>query len=187
MCNQRQRTILYYPIFCSLLFIVQLFAQDAQQKNVPDNILWYKQPATEWVEALPIGNGRLGGMVFGKTDYERVQLNEESLWTGSATVTDKSNAYKYLPEVRRLLFEGKYAEAQKITERDMMAEETWNMYQSLGDLYFKINHTGEISDYTRECNLQARIFFKPNRSNNRHPVHEHQTKCIIHIGKTCAQ
>jgi alpha-L-fucosidase 2 len=120
-------------------------------------VLWYKQPAAEWVEALPIGNGRLGGMVFGKTDYERVQLNEESMWSGSRTVTDKPDAYKYLPQVRRLLFEGKYAEAQLITERDMMAEGTWNMYQSLGDLYFKINHSGEISDYRRELNLNEAI------------------------------
>jgi alpha-L-fucosidase 2 len=126
-------------------------------------VLWYNKPATEWVEALPIGNGRLGGMIFGKTDYERVQLNEESMWSGSPTVTDKPDAYKYLPEVRRLLFEGKYAEAQTITERDMMTEGTWNMYQSLGDLYFKINHSGKVSEYRRELNLDdaiARVSYK---------------------------
>ena len=126
-------------------------------------ILWYTKPADQWVEALPIGNGRLGGMVFGRIDYERIQLNEESMWSGGRTVTDKPDAYKYLPEVRRLLFEGKYTEAQKITERDMMTEGTWNMYQSLGDLYFKLNHSDNISDYRRELNLDeaiARVSYK---------------------------
>jgi alpha-L-fucosidase 2 len=157
MCNQRRRTILYCPIFCSLLLITPLLPQNAQPKNASANILWYKQPATEWVEALPIGNGRLGGMIFGKTDYERIQLNEESMWSGSRTVTDKPDAYKYLPEVRRLLFEGKYAEAQKIAEHDMMTEGTWNMYQSLGDLYFKLGHSDTISEYRRELNLDEAI------------------------------
>jgi len=162
LCKHR-RTILCCPILFSLIFLSSLFPQNAKPKNTPANILWYKQPATEWVEALPVGNGRLGGMVFGKTDYERVQLNEESMWSGSRTVTDKPDAYKFLPQVRRLLFDGKYAEAQKITERDMMIEPTWNMYQSLGDLFFKINHTGKISDYRRELNLDeaiARVTYK---------------------------
>ena len=138
-------------------------SNDIQHSTTGHSLLWYTKPADQWVEALPIGNGRLGGMVFGKIDYERVQLNEESMWTGSRTVTDKPGAYKYLPEVRRLLFEGKYAEAQKITERDMMAKETWNMYQSLGDLYFKIDHSDTISNYRRELDIDqaiARVSYK---------------------------
>jgi len=154
-------SFIYLP--SSLLSKEPLKLLEKSSTTAMPNTLWYKQPANEWVEALPIGNGRLGGMVFGRTDYERIQLNEESMWSGSRTVTDKPDAYKYLPEVRRLLFEGKYAEAQKITERDMMTEGTWNMYQSLGDLYFKINHSDEISDYRRELNLDeaiARVSYK---------------------------
>jgi len=151
-------------IFHPDLFSQKIFAsKDIQSNKTITNILWYNKPADQWNEALPIGNGRLGGMVFGKTDYERVQLNEESMWSGSRTVTDKPDAYKYLPEVRRLLFDGKYAEAQKIAEHDMMTEGTWNMYQSLGDLYFKINYSGEISDYRRELSLDeaiARVTYK---------------------------
>jgi alpha-L-fucosidase 2 len=155
--------------FSNLILPYSLLSQGLHHSNkVQSNIsnpylLWYTKPADQWNEALPIGNGRLGGMVFGKTDYERIQLNEESMWSGSRTVTDKPDAYKYLPQVRRLLFEGKYAEAQTITERDMMTESTWNMYQSLGDLYFKINHSDEISDYRRELNLDeaiARVSYK---------------------------
>jgi alpha-L-fucosidase 2 len=155
--NQHRRIFFFSIFLYSGLFLVPLLAQDTRRQRVPDNILWYKEPAKEWNEALPIGNGRLGGMVFGKTDYERVQLNEESMWSGSRTVTDKPDAYKYLSEVRRLLFDGKYKETQELTESKMMAEGTWNMYQSLGDLYFKINHLGEISDYRRELNLDEAI------------------------------
>jgi alpha-L-fucosidase 2 len=155
---------LQLAVFHPNLFSQKILAsKDIHSSKTNTNILWYNKPADQWNEALPIGNGRLGGMVFGKTDYERVQLNEKSMWSGSRTVTDKPDAYKYLPEVRRLLFEGKYTEAQKITERDMMTEGTWNMYQSLGDLYFKINYSGEISDYRRELNLDeaiARVSYK---------------------------
>lgn len=128
--------LLFLPILPMHIFGGECLPFSDFPSDTPNRLsLWYDKPATEWVEALPIGNGRLGGMVFGKTDYERIQLNEESMWSGSRTVTDKPDAYKYLPQVRRLLFDEKYAEAQTITERDMMAEGTWNMYQTLGDSY----------------------------------------------------
>ncbi|HPR62571.1 MAG TPA: glycoside hydrolase N-terminal domain-containing protein, partial [Prolixibacteraceae bacterium] len=76
------------------------------------NVLWFEQPAKQWDNALPIGNGRLGAMVFGQTAYERVQLNEESVWTGGRNqYTDKDDAYKILPQIRQLLFDGEYAKA----------------------------------------------------------------------------
>jgi alpha-L-fucosidase 2 len=137
------------------------------QANLPGYLsLWYNKPAEQWTEALPIGNGSLGGMIFGGIGEERVQLNVKSLWSGSRTVTDKPGAASYLPQVRRLLFEGKYAEAQRMTEENMMAEGTWNMYQSLGDLYFKINQSGEISNYRRELNLDEAIARVSYRSGN---------------------
>lgn len=138
--------------FLFLTIIILTFSISAQ------NILWYKQSAKDWNEALPVGNGRLGGMVFGRVDVERIQLNEESIWTGSpGQITDKPDAYKYLPEVRKLLFEGKYAEAQEITERDIMAEGTWNMYQMLGNLYLRFDSKGKIENYKRELNLHEAI------------------------------
>ena len=70
-------------------------------------VLWYRQPAREWIEALPIGNGRMGAMVFGKPDHERIQLNDNTLWDGHPQDTTNPEALKHLPEVRRLLFEGK--------------------------------------------------------------------------------
>lgn len=122
------------------------------------NILWYQQPAKDWNEALPIGNGRLGAMIFGGVDSERLQLNEESVWTGQpGQVQDKKDAYKYLPKVRQLLFEGKYAEAQEITEKEMMSEGTWNMYQMLGNLHLNFRHDGEVSNYKRELDLDSAL------------------------------
>lgn len=141
------KKLISFPFF-TLILSLSAFSQ---------NLLWYDQPAKVWEEALPIGNGRLGAMVFGNVDYERVQLNEESLWTGSHTLTDKPDAYKYLPEVRRLLFEGKYAEAQEITEKNMMSEGTWNMYQTLGDLFLSLHNDGEVREYRRELSLDEAI------------------------------
>lgn len=133
----------------SLILSNQLFAQDK---------LWFEQPAGKWDEALPIGNGRLGGMVFGGTNYERVQLNEESVWTGSRyQYTDKPDAYKVLPEIRQLLFDGEYAAAQQLCKNEFMGFNNWNMYQTLGDLFLKTNHGENIKDYTRELDLNRAI------------------------------
>jgi hypothetical protein len=74
--------------------------------------LWSDRPATNWHEAFPLGNGRLGAMVFGGVELERLQLNEESVWSGSPQDAENPDSIKYLPEIRRLLFAGKYAEAQ---------------------------------------------------------------------------
>ena len=86
--------------------------------------LWYRQPASGtgerdsgWVQALPLGNGRLGAMLFGGVEQERLQLNEDSLWSGSPQDAVNPVALQYLPEIRMLLFEGRYAEAQKLTHR----------------------------------------------------------------------
>jgi alpha-L-fucosidase 2 len=138
-----------------LITLLILFISVVAQSQ---NILWYKQPATIWNEALPIGNGRLGAMVFGGTNYERIQLNEETIWTGDRnSISDKEDAYKYLPEVRRLLFEGEYAKAQAITELNMMQPGNWNTYQTLGDMFVSVNHKGQITNYKRELNIDNAI------------------------------
>src|SRR5512132_185044 len=83
--------------------------------------LWYRKPASKWEsEALPIGNGSLGAMVFGQVEHERLQLNEHSLWSGHPEVLDGPQTFEALPKVRQLLFEGKYTEAQAVASRDMM-------------------------------------------------------------------
>jgi len=79
-------------------------------------VLFYRQPAREWVEALPIGNGRLGGMVFGGVPAERIQLNEDTFWSGGPYDPINEEALQFLPQVRQLLREGRYKEAQDLAD-----------------------------------------------------------------------
>ena len=100
-------------------------------------ILWYRQPAVRWVEALPLGNGRLGAMVFGGIVQERLQLNEETLWTGHPFRREAPDAAKYLEPARRLFFEGKYTEGQQLVQEKIMGQRIdggIHTYQSLGGL-----------------------------------------------------
>ena len=97
--------------------------------------LWYRSPAAVWTEALPLGNGRLGAMVFGGIDSERLQLNEATLWAGGPYDPGDPEAPAALPEARRLIFAGKYAEATRLVGQHMMARPLRQTeYQPLGDL-----------------------------------------------------
>jgi len=117
--------------------------------------LWYNKPAQKWTEALPVGNGRLGAMVYGTVENERLQLNEDTLWAGQPIERDRVGAYKYLPEARRLIFEGKYAEAQKIMQREFMGPRLIRSYQTLGDLHLRFGDKMQVSDYCRQLDLDA--------------------------------
>jgi len=116
--------------------------------------LWYRRPAASWEEALPIGNGRLGAMVYGGTAEEIVQLNEDSLWSGSFRELNKPEAREHLDEVRRLSAEGRYVEAQRLVEEKMLGE--WNeSYMPLGHLRLSLDISGEAAGYRRELDLDA--------------------------------
>ncbi|MGA2279522.1 MAG: glycoside hydrolase family 95 protein [Verrucomicrobiota bacterium] len=120
--------------------------------------LWYRQPATNWVSALPVGNGRLGAMVFGGITSERLQLNEDTLWAGGPYDPDNTNAPTALPEVRRLIFDGKYAEAQKLAGQKMMAKPLRQMpYETLGDLILNFPTNAAVEDYRRDLNLDIAV------------------------------
>jgi alpha-L-fucosidase 2 len=99
-------------IFILLFVCNSVIAQDLK--------LWYNKPATKWVEALPIGNGRIGGMVFGGVEQDHIQFNEETLWTGEPRSYSRPGAYKYLDTIRQLLFEGKQKEADALAEKEFM-------------------------------------------------------------------
>ena len=119
--------------------------------------LWYDRPASTWTEALPVGNGRLGGMVFGGAERSRIQLNEDTLWAGSPLERDRKGAYEHLPEIRRLLFEGKYVEAEKLVEAEIMGERIYPLgYQTLGDLWLE-SDPSEPARYRRELDLATGI------------------------------
>jgi alpha-L-fucosidase 2 len=101
-------------------------------------LLWYRSPAARWIEALPIGNGRLGAMVFGGIGAERWQLNEDSLWTGGPEEANNAAALPALPEIRRLLFEGHHARAQSLCDATQVRKASptgdFGSYTTLGDL-----------------------------------------------------
>lgn len=120
-------------------------------------ILWYSKPAQEWVEALPVGNGRLGAMVFGGVASERLTLNEDSLWSGGPRAWDNPVAPSHLAEIRRLLFEGSYSQADALCKQ--MQGPFNQSYQPMGDLL--LDHafpdTGEVSGYYRELDLDRAV------------------------------
>lgn len=103
-------------------------------------LLWYTRPASQWVEALPVGNGRMGAMVFGGVEREHLQLNEDTLWSGGPRDFTNPNAREVLPEVRRLLASGNFEAADALC-RQMQGPFT-ESYQPLGDLYFQLTAPG---------------------------------------------
>ena len=126
--------------------------------------LWYRQPATNWNEALPLGNGRLGAMVFGTPGKERLQLNEESLWAGCPVEAWPPDFPKHLAEVRRLLFAGKNAEAQAYGVAHLTATPTsFRSYEPLADLWLDFGAVENVTGYRRELILAdgiARVTFR---------------------------
>ena len=120
--------------------------------------LWYRQPAQEWTEALPVGNGRLGAMVFGGTEHERLQFNEDTLWTGRPREYHHEGAVEYLPTVRKLLFEGRQRQAEELAMEHMMSVPLrQEKYQPFGDLHLHLPGHDEPSDYRRELDIDASI------------------------------
>jgi alpha-L-fucosidase 2 len=124
------------------------------QASAGDPVMWYDKPAGDWHEALPLGNGRLGAMVFGGTGTERIQLNEESLWAGSQFESSAPDFKKHHDEVRRLMLEGKPVEADAYGLKHLTSKPTsFRSYEPLGDLFLDFGETGTITGYRRELNL----------------------------------
>jgi alpha-L-fucosidase 2 len=120
--------------------------------------LWYRRQATKWVEALAVGNGRLGAMVFDGIDRERLQLNEDTLWAGDPYDPNNPEALGALPEARRLIFEGKYTEAHKLVGDKMLAKPVRQMpYQPVGDLLLTFPRSQTVANYRRDLNLDTAI------------------------------
>ncbi len=119
--------------------------------------LWYDQPAMTWTQALPIGNGVMGGMVFGTPAVEHIQINEETIWAGQPNNVVNPNAKNALPKVRQLIFEGKYKEAQDLANAEVMpraVDKNMGMpYQPFGDLYIAMPGHADYSNYERWLDL----------------------------------
>ena len=119
-------------------------------------ILWYPQPAKDWSEALPLGNGHLGAMVFGSTATERIQFNEYTVWTGSPRSYAHPGASKHLPEIRKLLFDGKQKDAENLAMKEFMSQPLGQMaYQPCGDLWIDFPGHATASNYRRWLDLDT--------------------------------
>jgi alpha-L-fucosidase 2 len=120
--------------------------------------LWYRQPAAQWVEALPIGNGRLAAMVFGGVPNERLQLNEDTLWTGGPYDPANPDALEALPVVRQMIFDRRFGDAHALVADKMMAKPIRQMpFQPLGDLLLTFPDTGSVERYRRDLSLDTAI------------------------------
>ena len=117
-----------------------------------DYKLWYDKPAQHWLEALPVGNSHLGAMVYGGTDTEEIQLNEETFWSGRPHDNNATTSLQVLPEVRRLIFDGKEAEAAKLIDQNFIRGPHGMRFLPMGSLKLKLGHT-EVTDYRRELSL----------------------------------
>jgi len=118
-----QQSSLTFHFFILLLIVGSVVCHAGQSKTDKwsDLKLWYSQPAENWTEALPVGNGRLGAMVYGKVSQETIQFNEDTLWTGIPRYYHNPGAKKYLPEIRKLLFEGRQREAEQLAMEKFMS------------------------------------------------------------------
>jgi alpha-L-fucosidase 2 len=120
--------------------------------------LWYLHPAKQWVEALPVGNGRLGAMVYGNPINEVIQLNENTVWAGQPYRNDNPDAKEALPEVRKLIFEGKYKEAQDLVNQKFISKISSGMpYQTVGNLKLRFPGHENYSNYYRELDLEKAV------------------------------
>ena len=138
-----------------MLFAAVILLAACSQEEPADLKLWYDEPAAQWVEALPVGNGRLGAMVFGNPAKEHLQLNEETVWAGQPN----SNANPHvdpdaLGEIRTLIFDGKYRAAQDLTDKEIFFKVNHGMsYQSIGDLYLEFPGHENFADFYRDLDI----------------------------------
>lgn len=153
--NQDRFTGMKKILILSLLLSSSALAQEQSLQ------LWYKQPARRWEEALPVGNGRLGAMVYGRTNTEILQINEESVWAGNKFNDANPNAFRYLDTIRKLIFAGENEEALNLAQKNFVAVDDENSsriarnfrsYQTLMNVNIDYGF-GEVTDYKRQLNL----------------------------------
>ncbi len=124
--------------------------------------LWFRQPAREWLEALPVGNGRMGAMVFGLVNDERIQFNEDTFWSGKPLTSETdgvvNNASQYLPQIRQMIFDGKNLDAEKFAAEHMLPKsQSEGSPQPVGDLRIQFDRRAEVENYKRVLDLSSGI------------------------------
>jgi alpha-L-fucosidase 2 len=129
-------------------------------KPLPDpaTVIWSTQPADKWENAYPVGNGRLGAMVFGKTDEEQIQINEDTYWSGGPYSTVVKGGFKALPEIQKLVFEGDFKKAHILFGRNLMGYPVEQMkYQALADLVMNFPDKGPAANYRHALDLDSAV------------------------------
>ena len=134
-------------LLATLLLSVMYMAVTAQPHR-----MWYSKPASHWLEALPVGNSHLGAMIYGGTDVEEIQLNEETFWSGQPHNNNPKEALAYLPEVRSLIFQGKEGEAAKLLDKYFVPGPHGMRFLPLGSLKLSLGHK-DVQKYERALNL----------------------------------
>ena len=134
-------------LICIASMALVALSMSAQQHK-----LWYNKPASHWLEALPIGNSHLGAMVYGGTETEEIQLNEETFWSGSPHNNDSHESLAALSEVRRLIFEGQEYQASKLIDKHFVKGPHGMRFLPLGSIKLKLDHK-DVSNYRRELSL----------------------------------
>lgn len=135
-----------------LLILIPLLSFSQAEKD-SSNELWYAQPATEWMQALPVGNGRFGAMVFGDPNHERIQLNEDSMWPGAGDWGDAKGTPKDLEEIRQLLKEGKTHLVDSLIVAKFSYKTIVRSHQTMGDLYIDFDTEKKVENYRRSLSL----------------------------------
>ena len=157
----------------------------ASDQGASDHLLWYTRPAERWFEALPIGNGRSGGMVYSGTGAERIQLAETTAWSGGPATTDVSpDALDWLPKVRRLLFDGRNREAQELVNEHILGRPTsFGTNLPLPELLIGFPGSGPVTDYRRSLDLRDAIVRTTYRTGqiswSREAFASHQDRVIV--------
>ena len=145
------------PLSVILFLLTALSLESAQAEQTNTNLrLWYTRPAQKWTDALPVGNGRMGAMVFGGVSDERIQFNEDTLWKGFPHDYDRKGAHDSLAQIRQFLFDGKIKEASELTRSNFLSDPVRQKpYQPFGDLHLHFTNQGNSADYLRELNLDS--------------------------------
>ena len=137
-------------LLTTLLLAVTCMAVSAQSHR-----MWYSKPASHWLEALPVGNSHLGAMIYGGTDVEEIQLNEETFWSGQPHNNNSKKSLTVLSEVRSLIFQGKEGEASKLIDQNFIPGPHGMRFLPLGSLKLSLGHK-DVSNYQRALNLVMR-------------------------------
>src|SRR5687768_7047467 len=121
--------------------------------------LWYNKPAGRtWENALPIGNGRLGAMIYGNTEKETIQLNEHTVWSGSPNRNDNPEALASLPEIRKLIFAGKQKEAEALANKTIISKKSHGqMFEPVGSLHLNFSGHDNYINYNRELDIERAV------------------------------